>query len=165
MSDVGYCTCEQTTLAFKAGEDDLDVLPPVDAEEKQLEDEEEELPLEEDEDLEMMEDEEEPAEELPLEEDEEKDTGKLVSLLEEALSYLKGQGSEGEVAASMQPEKADELKSAMKVLRKNGINVYAGTKRTPAMAAPVTSPTINWLDFNKGLEEIDRMVEKSGGGY
>ena len=166
MSDAGYCTCDQTTLALKAGEDDLDVLPPVDDEEKQMMDDEEELPLEEEEELEMQDDEEElpleDEEELPMEEEEEKDAGKLVSLLEEALSYLKGQSSEGEVSASMQPEKSDEMKEAMKVLRKNGVNVYAGRKRTPAPSNKVSAPTINWLDFNKGLEEIDRMVEKAG---
>tara|TARA_Y100000310_G_scaffold172854_1_gene172962 strand:+ start:779 stop:1252 length:474 start_codon:yes stop_codon:yes gene_type:complete len=156
MGESGFCTCDDEIKA----DEDLEVLPP-ESEEKQEDEEEEEL-LEEEEEVETDDE-----EELP-EEEEEKDAGKLVSLLEEALSYLKDKPSAEAVAASMdaviEEEKQDELKEAVKTLKKNGISIYAGRKRTPATKPAIPkAPKIDYLNFSKSLDEIERMADRAGG--
>ena len=92
-----------------------------------------------DEKQEEDEDEEEAEEELPAEEEEEEEK-------------------------SEPAEKVDDLEKAISTLKKHGLNIYAGKKRTPAPKRSTPKPT-NWSEFSKSLDEIDRMAEKAGRGY
>ena len=184
MSD--FCTCgQQKTLELDYEvqndyEEDEEVLPPTDDAEKAEEEEVEE---------EVME---EPDEEEELLEEgksyERKDMDKLTGLLEQALSYLKETGGEegGEEKQEMpleeeeapleeelpmeepmleeEEEVAMSVKGALKTLEKAGMSVYAGTKRTPATrrVAREKPVEINWAEFSKSVDEIDRMAERAG---
>ena len=180
MSD--FCTCgQQKTLELDYEvqndyEEDEEVLPPTDDAEKAEEEEVEE---------EVME---EPDEEEELLEEgksyERKDMDKLTGLLEQALSYLKETGGEEKQEMPLEEEEApleEELpmeepmleeeeevamsvKDALKTLEKAGMSVYAGDKRTPATrrVAREKPVAINWAEFSKSVEEIDRMAERAG---
>ena len=184
MSD--FCTCgQQKTLELDYElqndyEEDEEILPPTDDAEKAEEEEVEE---------EVME---EPDEEEELLEEgksyERKDMDKLTGLLEQALSYLKETGGEegGEEKQEMpleeeeapleeelpmeepmleeEEEVAMSVKAALKTLENAGMSVYAGAKRTPATrrVAREKPVEINWAEFSKSVDEIDRMAERAG---
>jgi len=178
MSD--FCTCgQQKTLELDYElqndyEEDEEILPPTDDAEKAEEEEVEE---------EVME---EPDEEEELLEEgksyERKDMDKLTGLLEQALSYLKETGGEEKQEMPLEEEEApleEELpmeepmleeeeevamsvKNALKTLEKSGMSVYAGAKRTPATRRVEKPVAINWAEFSKSVEEIDRMAERAG---
>ena len=162
---MGNCTCKQTSLDLEAelrlaNDEEEEILPPTESEEKQ--DEEEELLEEEDveaeddeEELEMEDDEEE---ELELH-DEKKDLGKLKDMLMAAVKYL----DENDKQAS---EEVTEVGKALATLKKNGVNVYAGKKATPAprrVAAKKPQQT-NWMNFSKSIDDINLEEERSNGG-
>tara|TARA_Y100001973_G_C5167444_1_gene316989 strand:+ start:872 stop:1375 length:504 start_codon:yes stop_codon:yes gene_type:complete len=161
---MGNCTCKQTSLDLEAelrlaNDEEEEILPPTESEEKQ--DEEEEL-LEE-EDVEAEDDEEElemddEEEELELH-DEKKDLGKLKDMLMAAVKYL----DENDKQAS---EEVTEVGKALATLKKNGVNVYAGAKKTPApKRVAVKAPAqTNWMDFSKSIDEINLEEERSNGG-
>tara|TARA_R100001594_G_scaffold138802_1_gene182661 strand:+ start:615 stop:1166 length:552 start_codon:yes stop_codon:yes gene_type:complete len=181
MSD--FCTCgQQKTLELDYElkndyEEDEEVLPPTDdaekAEEEEVEEEVAEEPEEEDELLEEG------------KSYERKDMGKLTGLLEEALAYLKETGGEegGEEKQEMpmeepmeeelpmeepmleeEEEVAMSIKDALKTLEKSGMSVYAGSKTTPATrrVAREKPVEINWAEFSKSIDEVDRMAERAG---
>ena len=167
------CTCKQTSLDLEAelrlaDDEDEEVLPPTEEEEKQ-EDEEEEL-LEEDEDEVEAEDDDED-EELEAEEDDEeeelelssqKDLGKLKDMLMAAVKYLDEDGK----MAGKPKVPASDVGKALKTLKKYGVNVYSGTKRTPAPKRRVAKKPeqMNWMNFSKTVEEIGREQERADGG-
>ena len=91
-----------------------------------------------DEKQEEDEDEEEAEEELPAEEEEEEEKAEPA-------------------------EKVDDLEKAISTLKKHGLNIYAGKKRTPAPKRSTPKPT-NWTEFSKSFDEIDRLAEKAGRG-
>ena len=95
------------------------------------------------EDEEEEEAEEEGDEELPAEEEEEKSE----------------EEDEPEPA-----EKVDDLKKAISTLKKHGLNVYAGKKRTPAPKRSTPKPA-DWSEFSKSLDEVDSLAEQAGRGY
>ena len=52
-------------------------------------------------------------------------------------------------------EKADDLHKSLKTLKKYGINVYAGSRKTPApKSTPAVNDKPNWFNFSKSLDEI-----------
>jgi FtsZ-interacting cell division protein YlmF len=61
-------------------------------------------------------------------------------------------------------EKVDDLEKAIHTLKKHGLNIYTGKKRTPAPKRSTPKPT-NWSEFSKSLDEVDRLAEKAGRGY
>ena len=93
------------------------------------EEEEEEAPEEEEEMEEKAEEEEEEEEE---EEDEEE---------------------EKSVAA-----KADDIHKSLTTLKKYGINVYTGRKRTPAKNDTPKAETVDWMNVEKSWEELAEIV-------
>ena len=56
------------------------------------------------------------------------------------------------------------VKQALKTLEKSGMSVYAGTKTTPATrrVAREKPVAINWAEFSKSIDEVDRMAERAG---
>ena len=101
-------------------------------EEKAEDEEEEEAPEEEEEEME------EKAEEEPEEEEEE----------EEA------EDEEKSVA-----EKAEDLHKSITTLKKYGINVYSGRRKTPAPKSdtPAVNEKTDWFNFSKSLDEVAYM--------
>ena len=145
-----------------------EVIAPEETEEVKTEEVTEEVKEEEDEELEMEEEEEEKTS---------KDMSMVRDALMAALEYLSEDKQEEpeEMEASADPETPTEevkedatenLSEAIKTLKKNGFNVYAGKKRTPAVKAPnVTKPQkIDFSGVSKTIEELDLEYEKEFGG-
>jgi TolA-binding protein len=124
-------------------------------------------------------------EDVDKEDDLVKDLEDTLLKLKEVLAYLedmaggdeKQEEDEDEEEAEEEPaaeeeeeekaepaEKVDDLEKAIRTLKKHGLNIYAGKKRTPAPKRSTPKPT-NWTEFSKSLDEVDRLVEKAGGGY
>jgi len=71
---------------------------------------------------------------------------------------------EEEEEAKSEDAKKTDLAKAVEILKSAGINIYAGKKRTPAPKRSTPKP-VNWTEFSKSLDEVDRMAEKAGRGY
>ena len=87
---------------------------------------------------------------------------------EEADEELPAEDEDEEKADEDEPEpaeKVDDLEKAIHTLKKHGLNIYTGKKRTPASKPRSTPKPTNWTDFSKSLDEIDRLAEKAGRGY
>ena len=56
------------------------------------------------------------------------------------------------------------VKEALKTLEKSGMSVYTGSKATPATRRVVREKpvAINWSEFSKSIEEVQRMEERAG---
>tara|TARA_R100001510_G_scaffold57017_1_gene63819 strand:- start:1821 stop:2438 length:618 start_codon:yes stop_codon:yes gene_type:complete len=56
------------------------------------------------------------------------------------------------------------VKEALKTLEKSGMSVYTGSKATPATRRVVREKpvSINWSEFSKSIEEVQRMEERAG---
>ena len=165
---MGNCTCKQTSLDLEAelrlaDDEEEEILPPSESEEKQDEEEElleeEDVEAEDDEEEELEAEDDEEEEELELS-NEKKDLGKLKDMLMAAVKYLDANDKQAENT------EATEVGKALSTLKKHGVNVYSGAKRTPA-AKRVTvkkpEPT-NWLNFSKSLEEVGLEQERAEGG-
>ena len=162
---MGNCTCKQTSLDLEAelslsADEEEEVLPPTESEEKAEEEEElleeEELEADDDEELELEDEEEE--EELELSE-EKKDLGKLKDMLLAAVKYLEND-------KKAEDSEVTEVGKALATLKKNGVNVYAGKKATPAprrVAAKKPQQT-NWMNFSKSIDDINLDEERNNGG-
>ena len=101
-------------------------------EEKAEDEEEEEAPEEEEEEMEEKAEHEEEEEE---EEEEAEDEEKSVA------------------------EKAEDLHKSIKTLKKYGINVYSGRRKTPAPKSdtPAVNEKTDWFNFSKSLDEVAYM--------
>ena len=84
---------------------------------------------------------------------------------DEADEELPAEDEDEEEEKSEPAEKVDDLEKAIRTLKKHGLNIYTGKKRTPAPKPRSTPKPTNWTEFSKSLDEIDRLVEKAGGGY
>ena len=84
---------------------------------------------------------------------------------DEADEELPAEDEEEEEEKSEPAEKVDDLEKAIRTLKKHGLNIYTGKKRTPASKPRSTPKPTNWTDFSKSLDEIDRLAEKAGRGY
>ena len=54
----------------------------------------------------------------------------------------------------------DELHKSLTTLKKYGINVYSGSRKTPAPSkidAPAVDEETNWFNFSKSLDEVAHM--------
>lgn len=54
----------------------------------------------------------------------------------------------------------DELHKSLTTLKKYGINVYSGSRKTPApkkIDAPAVEEKTNWFNFSKSLDEVAHM--------
>ena len=164
MSD--FCTCgQQKTLDLdyqvqQDYEEDEKVLPPADDTEKAEEEEvEEEVAEEPDEEEEL------------LEEGKgytRKDIVALTALLKHTLKHLEKEEEEEEEEEVEEEDEEKEIsmsvKEALKTLEKSGMSVYSGQKATPATrrVAREKPVAINWAEFSKSIDEVDRMAERAG---
>ena len=55
-------------------------------------------------------------------------------------------------------EKADDLHKSLTTLKKYGINVYTGAKRTPVKNDTPKAETVDWMNVEKSWEELDKIV-------
>ena len=54
----------------------------------------------------------------------------------------------------------DELHKSLTTLKKYGINVYSGSRKTPApkkIDTPAVEEKTNWFNFSKSLDEVAHM--------
>jgi hypothetical protein len=186
MSD--FCTCgQQKTLEldYVVKEDESEeVLPPVEETEKAEHEEKEEDTEEE----ELLEEEGKgytrkdiseltsllkqtlahlTKEEHEEEEDEEKD----MHMEEEEKNMHYDEEKEMDEEVPMAEPMLDEeeevsmsVKEALKTLEKSGMSVYTGSKATPATRRVVREKpvSINWSEFSKSIEEVQRLEERAG---
>ena len=98
---------------------------------------------------EKAEDEEE-EEEAPEEEEEMEEKAEEEELEEE---------EEAEDEEKSVAEKAEDLHKSIKTLKKYGINVYSGRRKTPAPKAdtPAVNEKTDWFNFSKSLDEVAYM--------
>ena len=56
-------------------------------------------------------------------------------------------------------EKADDLHKSLETLKKYGINVYSGRRKTPApkLDTPAVNEKTDWFNFTKSLDEVAYM--------
>ena len=57
-------------------------------------------------------------------------------------------------------ESIDELHKSLTTLKKYGINVYSGSRKTPApkkIDTPAVTEKTNWFNFSKSLDEVAHM--------
>ena len=101
------------------------------------------------EDEEKAEEEEEEEEEAPEEEEEEKAEEE-----EEEEEEEEAEDEEKSVA-----RKAEDLHKSLKTLKKYGINVYSGRRKTPApkLDTPAVNEKTDWFNFSKSLDEVAYM--------
>ena len=98
---------------------------------------------------EKAEDDEEEEEEAPEEEEE------MEEKAEEDLEEEEEEEEEAEDEEKSVAEKAEDLHKSITTLKKYGINVYTGSRKTPAPKAD--TPAVNkpnWFNFSKSLDEI-----------
>ena len=55
-------------------------------------------------------------------------------------------------------EKADDLHKSLTTLKKYGINVYTGAKRTPAKNDTPKAEAVDWMNVEKSWAELDKIV-------
>ena len=98
---------------------------------------------------EKAEDEEEEEEEAPEEEEEE-----MAEEEEEEEEEEEAEDEEKSVA-----EKAEDLHKSIETLKKYGINVYSGRRKTPApkLDTPAVNEKTDWFNFSKSLDEVAYM--------
>ena len=96
------------------------------------------------------EDDEEEEEEAPEEVEEEE---KAEEDLEEEEEEEEDEEEEKSVAA-----KADDIHKSLTTLKKYGINVYTGRKRTPAKNDTPKAEAVDWMNVEKSWEELDNIV-------
>ena len=98
---------------------------------------------------EKAEDEEE-EEEAPEEEEEMEEKAEEEELEEE---------EEAEDEEKSVAEKAEDLHKSIKTLKKYGINVYSGRRKTPAPKSdtPAVNEKTDWFNFTKSLDEVAYM--------
>ena len=95
-------------------------------------------------------DEEEEEEEAPEEEEEMEEKAEEEELEEE---------EEAEDEEKSVAEKAEDLHKSLETLKKYGINVYSGRRKTPAPKAdtPAVNEKTDWFNFSKSLDEVAYM--------
>ena len=95
-------------------------------------------------------DEEEEEEEAPEEEEEMEEKAEEEELEEE---------EEAEDEEKSVAEKAEDLHKSIKTLKKYGINVYSGRRKTPAPKSdtPAVNEKTDWFNFTKSLDEVAYM--------
>jgi archaellum component FlaD/FlaE len=94
-------------------------------------------------------DEEEEEEEAPEEEEE------MEEKAEEEPEEEEEEEEEAEDEEKSVAEKAEDLHKSITTLKKYGINIYSGRRKTPAPKAD--TPAVNkpdWFNFSKSLDEI-----------
>ena len=94
-----------------------------------------------------------------------------IGALQSVLAYLEGHAGgaapEAEAGGEEMYEKSEEplsVEEALETLKKSGVEIYTGKKNTPAMPettedAPVK---VNWMEFSKSFDEIDRLKKDAG---
>ena len=95
-------------------------------------------------------DEEEEEEEAPEEEEEMEEKAEEEELEEE---------EEAEDEEKAVAEKAEDLHKSLETLKKYGINVYSGRRKTPAPKSdtPAVNEKTDWFNFTKSLDEVAYM--------
>ena len=97
-------------------------------------------------------DEEEEEEEAPEEEEEMEEKAEEEELEEE-------EEEEAEDEEKSVAEKAEDLHKSITTLKKYGINVYSGRRKTPAPKSdtPAVNEKTDWFNFTKSLDEVAYM--------
>lgn len=98
-------------------------------------------------------DEEEEEEEAPEEEEEMEEKAEEEELEEEE------EEEEAEDEEKSVAEKAEDLHKSLETLKKYGINVYSGRRKTPAPKSdtPAVNEKTDWFNFTKSLDEVAYM--------
>ena len=98
-------------------------------------------------------DEEEEEEEAPEEEEEMEEKAEEEELEEEE------EEEEAEDEEKSVAEKAEDLHKSITTLKKYGINVYSGRRKTPAPKSdtPAVNEKTDWFNFTKSLDEVAYM--------
>tara|TARA_R110002050_G_scaffold300155_1_gene467966 strand:- start:82 stop:588 length:507 start_codon:yes stop_codon:yes gene_type:complete len=96
---------------------------------------------------------EEKAEEEPEEEEEAEPEAEEEEKAEEEEEEEEEEAEEEEKSVA---EKAEDLHKSLATLKKYGINVYSGSRKTPApkTKTPAVNDKPNWFNFTKSLDEI-----------
>ena len=104
----------------------------------------------------MMEDEEK-AEEEEEEEEEAEEEEKMEE--EEKAEEEEEEEEEAEDEEKSVAEKAEDLHKSLETLKKYGINVYSGRRKTPApkLDTPAVNEKTDWFNFTKSLDEVAYM--------
>ena len=108
----------------------------------------------------------EPIAELDKHEELYKDMEATLGKLKEVMAYLeemageeKADEEEAEDEEKSVAEKAEDLHKSIKTLKKYGINVYSGRRKTPAPKSdtPAVNEKTDWFNFSKSLDEVAYM--------
>jgi len=102
----------------------------------------------------MMEDEEKAEEEEEEEEEEAPEEEEKAEEEEEEEEEEEAEEEEKSVA-----RKAEDLHKSLETLKKYGINVYSGRRKTPApkLDTPAVNEKTDWFNFSKSLDEVAYM--------
>tara|TARA_R100001463_G_scaffold31961_1_gene71869 strand:- start:1199 stop:1654 length:456 start_codon:yes stop_codon:yes gene_type:complete len=117
---------------------------------------------------------EEPIAELDKHEELYKDMEQTLGKLKEVMAYLEEMAAGEEKAEEEEEEeeeeeaeeeeksvarKAEDLHKSLKTLKKYGINVYSGRRKTPApkLDTPAVNEKTDWFNFSKSLDEVAYM--------
>ena len=114
----------------------------------------------------------EPIAELDKHEELYKDMEATLGKLKEVMAYLEEMAGEekadeeeeeeeeeAEDEEKSVAEKAEDLHKSIKTLKKYGINVYSGRRKTPAPKSdtPAVNEKTDWFNFTKSLDEVAYM--------
>ena len=102
---------------------------------------------------------EEKAEEEEEEEEADEEEEEMEEKAEEELEEEEEEEEEAEDEEKSVAEKAEDLHKSIKTLKKYGINVYSGRRKTPAPRAdtPAVNEKTDWFNFSKSLDEVAYM--------
>ena len=113
----------------------------------------------------------EPIAELDKHEELYKDMEATLGKLKEVMAYLEEMAGEEKADEEEEEEeapedeeksvaeKAEDLHKSIKTLKKYGINVYSGRRKTPAPKSdtPAVNEKTDWFNFTKSLDEVAYM--------
>ena len=104
--------------------------------------------------------EEEKAEDEEEEEEEAEEEEEKMEEEEKAEEEEEEEEEEAEDEEKSVAEKAEDLHKSIETLKKYGINVYSGSRKTPApkkIDTPAVNEKTDWFNFSKSLDEVAYM--------
>jgi DNA repair exonuclease SbcCD ATPase subunit len=93
------------------------------------------------------------------EEEEEEEAPEEEEKAEEEMEEEEEEEEEAEDEEKSVARKAEDLHKSLKTLKKYGINVYSGRRKTPApkLNTPAVNEKTDWFNFSKSLDEVAYM--------
>jgi DNA repair exonuclease SbcCD ATPase subunit len=93
------------------------------------------------------------------EEEEEEEAPEEEEKAEEEMEEEEEEEEEAEDEEKSVARKAEDLHKSLKTLKKYGINVYSGRRKTPApkLDTPAVNEKTDWFNFSKSLDEVAYM--------